>query len=118
MEGTQELETGVNSMSNNIIDVFMAWVFTPTGALLLVLAILFAGMGVVTRILGAGQRFARMFTVCMSIAGILFFFWVVSGLLEVWGLPVREWAAQIFGELPDIGAALSDFFIRLLFTAG
>lgn len=118
MEGTQNVEEGVRSTATNIIDVFMAWVFTPTGALLLVLAILCGGIGVVMRLVGVGARTVRLFTIFMSVAGVLFFIWVVSGLLEVWGVPVREWIAQIGAYLPEIGAALAQFFERLLFTAG
>ena len=118
MDGTQQLQQGLDGTLRNAIDVFLAWVFTPTGALLLVLALLFGGAGIVMRVVGAGRRFAGLFMTFMGIAGFLFFVWVVSGLLEVWGIPVREWIASIGGMLPDLGRALGSFFERLLFTAG
>ena len=118
MEGTQELQGGLEDTAHTALDVFFSWAFTPTGALLLVLAILFGGAGLILRVLGMGQRFARLFITFMSIAGFLFFIWVVSGILEVWGIPVREWITQIGGMIPELGAALLDFFKRLLFAAG
>lgn len=118
MQGTEEITQEAAGHAATALEVFLAWVFTPTGALLLVLAILFGGAGLVMRFVGAGRRFAGLFMTFMGVAGFLFFVWVISGLLEVWGIPVREWLAQIGSMLPDVGSALMQFFERLLFTAG
>ena len=94
----------------DFLTVLFSWMFTPTGAVLtlLLLAVVFM------KIMG---RSMRMLSVAARICAGLFFVWVISGVLEAMGIPIREWMQGIASQLPDLGALLKAFLERLLFTA-
>ena len=96
-------------------DVLLAWMFTPTGALLLVMVILFGGADLALRAAGRAVRWLGL--VAKACAG-LFAVWVVGGILEAWGIPVREWIGAAAAGVPGLAAALVEFFKRLLLAAG
>lgn len=99
----------------DFFSVFLAWVFTPTGAILTLLLILIGGGSLAMRVMG---RASRLLSVLGTITAILFFVWIVSGVMEGFGIPVREWIRSIAMQLPDIGMMFKAFFERLLYTAG
>lgn len=94
--------------------VLFAWMFTPTGAVLTLLLLAVGGVSVFMRIMG---RSMRMLSVAARICAGLFFVWVISGVLEAMGIPIREWMQGIASQLPDLGVLLKAFLERLLFTA-
>lgn len=59
------------------------------------------------RIMG---RSMRMLSVAARICAGLFFVWVISGVLEAMGIPIREWMVGIASQLPDLGALLKAFW--------
>ena len=95
----------------DFLTVLFAWMFTPTGA---VLTLLLLAVGVFMKIMG---RSMRMLSVAARICAGLFFVWVISGVLEAMGIPIREWMQGIASQLPDLGVLLKAFLERLLFTA-
>lgn len=97
------------------LGVFWAWMFTPTGALLTLLLLGLGGVSIVFRVLG---RSVVLLERAAMIAAGLFFVWVVGGILEAWGIPVREWIRQLGSALPDLGSAFGTFLKRLFTTAG
>lgn len=94
--------------------VLFAWMFTPTGAVLILLLLAVGGGSVFMKIMG---RSMRMLSVAARICAGLFFVWVISGVLEAMGIPIREWMQGIASQLPDLGVLLKAFLERLLFTA-
>ena len=108
----------------DFLTVLFAWMFTPTGA---VLTLLLLAVGPVAPLLlgvGGGSVFMkimgrsmRMLSVAARICAGLFFVWVISGVLEAMGIPIREWMQGIASQLPDLGVLLKAFLERLLFTA-
>lgn len=100
---------------NDALSVFGAWMFTPTGATLTILLILIGATYGVMNVLG---RTVRWLGIAAKIVAFLLFFWIVGGILEAWGIPVREWVQSIASRIPDIGSLLMQLFERLLFTAG
>ena len=78
----------------------------------LILAV--GGGSVFMKIMG---RSMRMLSVAARICAGLFFVWVISGVLEAMGIPIREWMQGIASQLPDLGVLLKAFLERLLFTA-
>ena len=97
----------------DFLTVLFAWMFTPTGAVLTLL-LLAVGGSVFMKIMG---RSMRMLSVAARICAGLFFVWVISGVLEAMGIPIREWMQGIASQLPDLGVLLKAFLERLLFTA-
>ena len=100
--------------ASDFFTVLFAWMFTPTGAVLTLLLLLIGGGSIVMRILG---RSIRALSIAASICAGLFFVWIISGVLEAMGIPVREWMRSIAAQLPEIGALFKAFLERLLFTA-
>lgn len=100
---------------NDALSVFAAWIFTPTGAMLTVLLILIGSAYGVLNMMG---RAVHWLGIAAKVVAFLLFFWIVGGILEAWGVPVREWLQSIASQLPDIGSLLMQFFERLIFTAG
>ena len=98
----------------DFLTVLFSWMFTPTGAVLTLLLLAVGGVSVFMRIMG---RSMRMLSVAARICAGLFFVWVISGVLEAMGIPIREWMQGIASQLPDLGALLKAFLERLLFTA-
>ena len=97
----------------DFLTVLFAWMFTPTGAVLTLLLLAVGGGSVFMKIMG---RSMRMLSVAARICAGLFFVWVISGVLEAMGIPIREWMQGIASQLPDLGVLLKAFLERLLFT--
>lgn len=53
----------------------------------------------------------------LTICAFLLFVWIITGVLEVMGLPVREWMKDIAAQMPDIGSLFMEFLRKLVFTA-
>lgn len=101
--------------AGDALDLFFAWVFTPTGATLTLLLVCMGAGSVVLRVLG---RTGRVLKTCITITGVLLFVWIVTGILSAMGLPVREWIAGVGAWLPRLGEAVLSFLERLFATAG
>ena len=91
----------------DFLTVLFAWMFTPTGAVLTLLLLAVGGGSVFMKIMG---RSMRMLSVAARICAGLFFVWVISGVLEAMGIPIREWMQGIASQLPDLGVLLKAFF--------
>lgn len=113
MEGTVQ-QTAAQG-ANGFLDVLAAWVFTPTGATLTLMLIAIGGGSLVMRLMG---RASRLLSIAGLVTAFLFFVWIVSGILEAFGIPVREWIRMIALQLPDLGLLFKAFVERLLYTAG
>ena len=99
----EQIEAGIN--------VFLSWVFTPTGAILTLLLIALASFTGV----GKWLRWpTRVFSVMLKIVVCLYFVWIVGGILEAWGIPVREMLAQMGAVLVGWIPALWDSFLSML----
>lgn len=59
--------------------VFMAWILTPTGA---VLTLLLIGLGIATGIMRMAGRSICLLLVLVRIAATLLVVWIVGGILE------------------------------------
>lgn len=95
--------------------VFTSWVFTPTGAILTLLLIaLSVGVG----IMRAAGRSIRLLLVLVKVAATLLVVWIVGGILEAWGVPVRETIATIGSWIPGLVQSVGGFLQRLFETAG
>ena len=90
----------------DFLTVLFAWMFTPTGAVLTLLLLAVGGGSVFMKIMG---RSMRMLSVAARICAGLFFVWVISGVLEAMGIPIREWMQGIASQLPDLGVLLKAF---------
>ena len=95
--------------------VFMAWVFTPTGA---VLTLLLIALSAATGIMHLAGRSIRLMLTLVKITATLLVIWIVGGILEAWGVPVRETIATIGSWIPGIIQAIGGFLKRLFETAG
>ena len=104
-----------NTYGTGTWDVFWAWVFTPTGA---VIFLLMLGVVIATVVMKLMNRATRVLTVCASTLVVLFFLWVVGGILEAWGVPVREIIAALGSRLPDLGSSAMDLISRMFTVAG
>ena len=91
----------------DFLTVLFAWMFTPTGAVLTLLLLAVGGGSVFMKIMG---RSMRMLSVAARICAGLFFVWVISGVLEAMGIPIREWMQGIASQLPDLGVLLKAFW--------
>ncbi|PWG66710.1 hypothetical protein [Bifidobacterium callitrichidarum] len=114
MNGTDQLTTTTTSTANDTLSVFMSWILTPTGAVLMLLLIFIGGGSVVMKILG---RSVRVLSIAGKIVCVLFFVWVIGGVLEAFGIPVRETLATIGGYLPMLVGKFLDFVARLFTVA-
>lgn len=95
--------------------VFTSWVFTPTGAILTLLLIaLSVGVG----IMRAAGRSVRILLVLIKIAATLLVVWIVGGILEAWGVPVRETIGVVGSWIPGLVQSIGGFLQRLFETAG
>lgn len=95
--------------------VFMAWVLTPTGA---VLTLLLIALGVATGIMHVAGRGIRLMLILVKITATLLVIWIVGGILEAWGVPVRETIAAIGSWMPGVIQSVGGFIKRLFETAG
>lgn len=91
-------------------EVFRSWALTPAGATLLLLLI---GLGLAK----ACQVGGRMVTGLMTATLTLFIVWVLGGVMEAMGIPVREAMAQVAAGLPSLAGAALRFLVALLGVA-
>lgn len=106
-----QIEAGIN--------VFLAWVLTPTGAVLTLLLMALASFTG----LGKWLRWpTRIFSIMLKFVVCLYFVWIVGDILDAWGIPVREILAQVaavvVGWIPSLVASFLDFLSRLFQVAG
>lgn len=76
------------------MSVLMSWIMTPVGATLF-LMLLACG------ILKFVKRGVRWVTGLFSVVCVLVAVWILGGVLEAWGIPVREWIrtyVPMFGQ--------------------
>lgn len=100
-----------NSTAMSGLGLFMAWVKTPTGAMLLLLVLgLWAASGA-ARLLG---RSARLIGILLSVSGVLLVLWILGGVLEAMGFPVRETVGTLGGLLPGLLSAVVGFLEELM----
>lgn len=111
---TQQLTDTANGTAGDTLSVFMSWIMTPTGAVLMLLLIFIGGGSLVMKILG---RSVRALSIAGKIVCVLFFVWVVGGVLEAFGIPVRETLATVGGYLPMLVSRFLDFVARLFTIA-
>lgn len=102
---------GVDSAASSGLGLFMAWVRTPTGAMLLLLVIGLGAASGMARLLG---RSARMVGALLSVSVALLAFWVLGGVLEMMGFPVRETVGTLGGLLPGLVASVVAFLEELM----
>lgn len=95
--------------------VFLSWILTPTGA---VLTLLLIGLGAATGLMSLMGRSVRVLAILVKIAGALLFIWVVGGILEAWGIPVRETIRYIGSQIPATLDMVGAFLSRLFTVAG
>ena len=111
--GNQAADTAGRTLGD-VLTVFFSWVFTPTGAILTLLMIIICAGSVVFAIL---QKSTCALMSALTICAFLLFVWIITGVLEVMGLPVREWMKDIAAQMPDIGSLFMEFLRKLVFTA-
>lgn len=111
--GNQAADTAGQTLGD-VLTVFFSWVFTPTGAILTLLMIIICAGSAVFAIL---QKSTRALMAALTICAFLLFVWIITGVLEVMGLPVRQWMQDVAAQLPDIGSLFMEFLRRLVFTA-
>lgn len=99
------------STVNTGMDVFASWILTPTGATLTLLMI---GLGV------AGQlaRGVRWVGIALKVALAMWVVWILGGILEAWGVPVREMIRQLGAYLPTLLNAAGAWLARMFEVAG
>lgn len=110
-EGATELANTGSQTTQSGMDIMMSWIMTPTGATLF---LLLCACGLLKVI----KRGSRVASVAVSVAAGLFFVWIVGGVLQAWGIPVRDWLQQLGAQLPDLGSAVGRFFTRMFSMAG
>lgn len=111
--GNQAADTAGQTLGD-VLTVFFSWVFTPTGAILTLLMIIICAGSAVFAIL---QKSTHALMTALTICAFLLFVWIITGVLEVMGLPVRQWMQDVAAQLPDIGSLFMEFLHRLVFTA-
>lgn len=105
-EAAGELANQGAASTQSGMDIMMSWILTPTGATLF---LLLCACGVL-KIVKKGARWA---SIMLTVVAVLFFVWIVGGVLQAWGIPVRDWMQQVGAQLPDLGTAVSKFFTRM-----
>lgn len=105
----------VDSTTSNALALFFSWVFTPIGATLTLLILIMGGGSLIARIMGQSGRLLKTLA---TIAAVLFFVWVITGILSAMGIPVRDWLLQIGSYIPDLLAAFVEFIQRLVSVTG
>lgn len=88
--------------------VFLAWLETPIGATLVLLLVV---LGVGSVVMNVMHRSARVVEIMATIVLGLLFFYVVGGILEAMGYPVREFVQQLFDAIPVIGRGLGEWLM-------
>lgn len=89
--------------------IFASWCCTPIGGILLLLLI---GCGVLSVV----KRGARWVTWLVSIVSIMFMVWIIGGILEAYGIPVRETIRQFGAWLPSIIGGVGRFLNSILMS--
>lgn len=110
-EGASEVAAQGSQTTQSGMDIMMSWIMTPTGATLFLLLL---ACGIFKLV----KRGSRMASVAVSVAAGLFFVWIVGGVLQAWGIPVRDWLHQIGALLPDVGTSFMNFMNRMFTMAG
>ena len=104
-------ETDATTPVNTGIGVFASWILTPTGATLTLLMI---GLGIA----GFVARSVRWVGIAMKVAIAMWVVWILGGILEAWGVPVRETIRMVGGCLPALAKALCGWLARMFEVAG
>ena len=66
----------------------------------------------------AAGRSVRILLVLIKIAATLLVVWIVGGILEAWGVPVRETIGVVGSWIPGLVQSIGGFLQRLFETAG
>jgi hypothetical protein len=96
--------------ANTGLGVFNSWIFTPTGATLTLMLIVFG-------VLAAIRKGSRWVTVTMRIVLVMWLTWVLGGILQAWGVPVRETISLVGGWLPGLLNGILQWFGALFRVA-
>ena len=91
--------------------MFASWILTPTGATLTLLMI---GLGIA----GVVARGVRWVGIALKVALAMWVVWILGGILEAWGVPVRETIRMVGGYLPALARAMCDWLARMFEVAG
>ena len=101
-----ELTSQTSGTVNTGIEVFRQWVMTPVGATLVLILLAVCVANVVMRAAGTAGMVLNVVT---TVAIVLFFLWVIGGVCEAMGIPVRETVRQMGSYLPDVGTSFMKF---------
>lgn len=88
------------------ISAFNSWVMTPTGATLTLLLI---GFGIAAAV----RKGVRWVQVTLRVVIVLWVVWILGGILEAWGVPVRESISAVGGQIPNLMLIIVQWFARL-----
>lgn len=102
---------GLDGAANTGAGVFMSWVMTPTGAMLTLFLI---GVGVAVAV----RRGVRWLTVLFRVVLGMWALWVLGGILEAWGVPVRETVRTVGGLLPGLARSVIVWLEAMFRLAG
>lgn len=105
-QGTQY----ANGTMEGALTVFRSWALTPAGAVLLLALI---GLCIAKACRVGGRIVTGLLTATLT----LFLVWVLGGVVEAMGIPVREAMAQVAAGLPAFAGALMRFLTLLLGAA-
>lgn len=100
-----------STAANTGMDVFASWILTPTGATLTLLMI---GLGIA----GVVARGVRWVGIALKVALAMWVVWILGGILEAWGVPVREMIRQLGAYLPTLLNAAGAWLARMFEVAG
>ena len=101
-----ELTSQTSGTVNTGIEVFRQWVMTPVGATIALILLAIGAVNVVMRTSGTA---GTVLNVVSTVAIVLFFLWIIGGVCEAMGIPVRETVRQMGAYLPDVGTAFMKF---------
>lgn len=111
----EEVTGSATQATESGLQLFMAWLMTPTGATLTLLILLLGGASIAGRALGWSTRLLKTM---VTVAGVLLFVWIISGILSAMGVPVREWIASIGSWFPRLWNAFIGFLEKLVQVSG
>ncbi|GGI15370.1 hypothetical protein GCM10007377_15560 [Galliscardovia ingluviei] len=102
---------GLFDQATPLITVLLSWIVSPSGATLSLLSMGFGAVAGLLRLLGKG---ARLIMWLMGACLTLLVLFVLGGLLEAWGVPVRATLETVFAFLPRL---INDFgmFLHRMF---
>lgn len=110
MQETGQAAQVADGTMGGAAEVFRSWALTPAGATLLLLVI---GLGIAKACQIGGRIVSGLLTATLT----LFLVWVLGGVVEAMGIPVREAMAQVAAQLPWVAGALMRFLAELLGAA-